>query len=173
MCFRSWLPCVDSHMVGWLKVSILGPSFLPSFSYDFFFFFCSNRNCEHNEWKHEPVLRSPFCNMSGVTSSSVPQHLSLCPISVPCYLRSLSSLHLSKPLLKNSQPCRCPMRAILDGVDDSSLETIQCSKDLRYQLPYRYSFPTQLPKIYKVTEESETIWGPLIPVVVKILSLAG
>ena len=51
------------------------------------------------------------------------------------------------------------MRAILDGVDNSSLETIKCSKDLRYQLPYRYSFPTELPKIYKdkVTEESETI----------------
>ena len=67
------------------------------------------------------------------------------------------------------------MRAILDGVDNSSLETIKCSKDLRYQLPYRYSFPTELPKIYKdkVTEESETIWGALIPVVVKILSLEG
>ena len=51
------------------------------------------------------------------------------------------------------------MRVNLDGVDDSSLETIKCSIDLGYQLPYRYSLPTELPKIYKdeVTEESETI----------------
>ena len=67
--FRSWLHCVDSHMVGWLKVSILDLSFLPSPSYDFFFVVIETVNIM-NENMSLHWQRSPFCNISGVPSHS-------------------------------------------------------------------------------------------------------